>query len=210
MEAQGIPVPHMLWADPDGTWLERPFSIGRWLPGTADVAPLVGTEPGDGHRRAVRRRAGPACTPSIPSSPASTSSARRRRETAALEQIELFELGYHKQRLEHFPAIEYMIRWLKKHQPVASRVSIIHGDFRLGNFMYDGDEFVALLDWEQVHLGDPLEELAFMYWALWSLEALVPLEDFIACTRRRPGSPSTATPSRSTGCSSSSRCSWCS
>ena len=44
MEAQGIPVPHMLWADPDGTWLERPFSIGRWLPGTADVAPLVGTE----------------------------------------------------------------------------------------------------------------------------------------------------------------------
>ena len=44
MEAQGIPVPHMLWVDPDGAWLERPFSIGRWLPGTADVVPLIGTE----------------------------------------------------------------------------------------------------------------------------------------------------------------------
>ena len=82
-----------------------------------------------------------------------------------------------------------MIRWLKKHQPVASRVSIIHGDFRLGNFMYDGDEFVALLDWEQVHLGDPLEELAFMYWALWSLDALVPLDDLIVMYEQATGFP---------------------
>ena len=113
MEAQGIPVPHMLWADPDGTWLERPFSIGRWLQGTADVATLVGTERAADHRRPVRRHARPGCTPSIPSPPASTSSATPTRETAALEQVELFELGYDKQRLEHFPAIEYMIRWLQ-------------------------------------------------------------------------------------------------
>lgn len=188
MEAQGIPVPHMLWVDPDGTWLERPFSIGRWLPGTADVVPLVGTgraativdqyvdvlarlhalDPADA---GIDFLGAPTC------------------QTAALEQIELFELGYHKQRLEHFPAIEYMIRWLKKHQPMASRVSIVHGDFRLGNFMYDGDELVAMLDWEQVHLGDPLEELAFMYWPLWSLEALVPLEDLIARYERATGFP---------------------
>lgn len=178
MEAEGIPVPHMLWADPDGTWLERPFSIGRWLPGTADVVPLVGTEQG----ATILERYVAVLAQLHALDPAAAGVdflGHPTRETAALEQIELFEGGYHKQRLEHFPAIEYMIRWLKKHQPVAGRVSIVHGDFRLGNFMYDGDEFVALLDWEQVHLGDPLEELAFMYWALWSLEAFVPLEELI-------------------------------
>jgi aminoglycoside phosphotransferase (APT) family kinase protein len=188
MEAQGIPVPHMLWADPDGTWLERPFSIGRWLPGTADVAPLVGTNRAtviiDQYVDVLARLH--ALDPVVAGVDFLGTPTR---ETAALEQIELFERGYHKQRLEHFPAIEYMIRWLKKHQPVASRVSIIHGDFRLGNFMYDGDDFVALLDWEQVHLGDPLEELAFMYWALWSLEALVPLEDFVARYEEATGFP---------------------
>lgn len=188
MEAQGIPVPHMLWADPDGTWLERPFSIGRWLPGTADVVPLVGTERGDvimDQYVDVLARLH-AIDPAVAGIDFLGSPTR---ETAALEQIELFEGGYHKQRLEDFPAIEYMIRWLKKHQPVASRVSVVHGDFRLGNFMYDGDDFVALLDWEQVHLGDPVEELAFMYWPLWSLGALVPLDDLVARYEQASGVP---------------------
>ena len=104
MEAQGIPVPHMLWVDPDGAWLERPFSDRTWLPGTADVVPLVGTS-----RTATildqyvdvlaRLHALDPAAAGIDFLGAPT------RETAALEQIELFELGYHKQRLEHFPAI---------------------------------------------------------------------------------------------------------
>jgi aminoglycoside phosphotransferase (APT) family kinase protein len=80
--------------------------------------------------------------------------------------VDLFEHGFNRQRLEDFPAITYMVRWLKKHQPVAARVSVIHGDFRLGNFMWDDNGIVAMLDWEQCHVGDPLEEIAFMYWPL--------------------------------------------
>jgi uncharacterized protein YktA (UPF0223 family) len=30
-----------------------------------------------------------------------------------------------------------------------------------------------------VHIGDPLEEIAFMYWSIWSLEALCPVEEFV-------------------------------
>ena len=56
---------------------------------------------------------------------------------------------------------------------------MVHGDFRLGNFMWDADGILAMLDWEQCHLGDPLEEIAFMYWQLWTMEPFVPLEDFI-------------------------------
>jgi aminoglycoside phosphotransferase (APT) family kinase protein len=178
MAAQGLPVPHVLWVDQSGGWIDRPFSVARLLPGTADVAPLVGTDAGVAIMREyvellVRVHAiDPAAAgvdflghPTV--------------ETAALEQVELFELGYHKQAMEAFPAIEYMIRWLKRHQPVAAKVSVVHGDFRLGNFMYEGDHIVALLDWEQVHLGDPVEEIAFMYWALWSLAAFVPIDELV-------------------------------
>ena len=58
-------------------------------------------------------------------------------------------------------------------------MSVVHGDFRLGNFMYDDTGILAMLDWEQTHLGDPIEELAFMYWPLWSLEPLVPIDELV-------------------------------
>src|SRR5204863_3432847 len=41
MEGQGIPVPHMLWVDPEGKWLERPFSVARWIDGEADLTKLA-------------------------------------------------------------------------------------------------------------------------------------------------------------------------
>jgi aminoglycoside phosphotransferase (APT) family kinase protein len=110
-------------------------------------------------------------------------------ETAAFEQVDLFAQGFDKQRLEEFPAISYMIRWLSKNQPIATCVSVIHGDFRLGNFMWDDSGIVAMLDWEQCHVGDPLEEIAFMYWPLWSLGSLIPIHEFIQRYERASGIP---------------------
>ena len=127
-------------------------------------------------------------------------------QTAALEQVDLFAHGFDRQRLEDFPAISYLIRWLHKNQPIATRVSVIHGDFRLGNFMWDDAGIVAMLDWEQCHVGDPLEEIAFMYWPLWSLGAFIPIRDFMQRYERASGIPVDDAASRTTGRSSSSRC----
>jgi aminoglycoside phosphotransferase (APT) family kinase protein len=178
MEAHGIAVPHALWVEPTGKWLERPFAVSRWIEGEADLAKLADApnleQILENYIEILARvhtvDLGAAGVdflgnPSV--------------HTAALEQIELFDLGFEAQRLEEFPAITYMVRWLRKHQPVASRVSVIHGDFRLGNFMWDDDGIVAMLDWEQCHVGDPLEEIAFMYWPLWTLESLIPLPELI-------------------------------
>jgi aminoglycoside phosphotransferase (APT) family kinase protein len=178
MEAQGIPVPHMLWVEPTGKWLERPFSVARWIEGEADLTKLA--EAANLERILeqyieILARIHNLDLHSAGVDFLGTPTA----ETAALEQVELFEHGFNRQRLEGFPAITYMVRWLKKHQPVASRVSVIHGDFRLGNFMWDDNGIVAMLDWEQCHVGDPLEEIAFMYWPLWTLEPLIPLTEFI-------------------------------
>ncbi len=186
MEQQGIPVPHMLWVDPDGKWLERPFSVSRWIDGEADLTRL-------------------AAAPNLPAildqyvdilarvhnlDPAAGGVdflGSPTRQTAAGEQVELFASAFDKQRLEEFPGISYLIRWLRKSAPTTPRVSIVHGDFRLGNIMWDDTGILAMMDREQCHLGDPLEEIAFMYWPLWSLAALVPIREFVARYERASG-----------------------
>ena len=39
----------------------------------------------------------------------------------------------------------------------------MHGDYRLGNFLEADGRITAILDWELVHLGDPVEDLG---WAM--------------------------------------------
>jgi aminoglycoside phosphotransferase (APT) family kinase protein len=178
IEASGIPVPHMLWVEPTGSCLDRPFSVARLITGNSDLSKL-GAEP---HLDQILQQYIEilARVHTVdPSAAGVDFLGDPSRETAAAEQVELFAEGVERQRLEDFPALTYVIRWLRKHKPVASRVSVIHGDFRLGNFMWDDDGIVAMLDWEQCHLGDPLEELAFMYWPMWTLEPLVPLEQLV-------------------------------
>ncbi len=188
MEQQGIPVPHMLWVDPEGKWLERPFSVARWIDGEADLTKLA-TEP---HLPAMLDQYVEILARIHNLDPAAAGVdflGNPTAETAALEQVDLFASSFDKQRLEDFPGISYMIRWLRKNAPVAPRVSVIHGDFRLGNFMWDTSGIVAMLDWEQCHVGDPLEEIAFMYWPLWSLGALVPIREFMARYEQASGIP---------------------
>lgn len=82
-------------------------------------------------------------------------------ENAAARQIDEWEANYQRWRLRAHPMIHYATRWLRANTPVAPRVSIIHGDYRLGNFLAIGEEITAILDWELVHLGDPHEDLAW-------------------------------------------------
>jgi aminoglycoside phosphotransferase (APT) family kinase protein len=186
MERQGIPVPHMLWVDPDGTWLERPFSVARWIEGEADLTKLAAAPHLDALVEQYVEILGRVHNLD-PAGAGVDFLGNPTAETAALEQVDLFANGFDRQRLEEFPGISYLIRWLRKNQPTAGRVSVIHGDFRLGNFMWDDAGIVAMLDWEQCHVGDPLEEIAFMYWPLWTLGTLVPIREFVARYERVSG-----------------------
>lgn len=59
------------------------------------------------------------------------------------------------------PLMYYTMRWLVAHAPVAQRLVIVHGDYRVGNFLEQDGRITAILDWELVHLGDPHEDLAW-------------------------------------------------
>jgi aminoglycoside phosphotransferase (APT) family kinase protein len=68
------------------------------------------------------------------------------------------------------PIVRAAIRRLRATPPPpAGRIGVVHGDYRAGNFLHDGKgKILAILDWEMVHLGDPLEDLAWAMDPLWS------------------------------------------
>jgi aminoglycoside phosphotransferase (APT) family kinase protein len=62
---------------------------------------------------------------------------------------------------EPHPAIELGLWWLRENRPPARPAVVSHGDFRIGNVVVDTDGLVGVLDWEFVHLDDPVRDLAF-------------------------------------------------
>lgn len=60
------------------------------------------------------------------------------------------------------PIIAEAYGWLKAHIPSAPRTTLVHGDYRLGNFIWGGDRIAAFLDWEMVGLGDPMSDVGWM------------------------------------------------
>lgn len=59
------------------------------------------------------------------------------------------------------PQMHYAWRWLDAHAPVARQVAIVHGDYRVGNFLAERGRITAILDWELMHPGDPHEDIAW-------------------------------------------------
>lgn len=82
---------------------------------------------------------------------------------AALEEAyrDLDALG------EPHPALEWGLRWLLDHPPGELPPVVVHGDFRIGNLLVDGEGLVVVLDWEFAHLGDPREDLAWPLVRAW-------------------------------------------
>jgi aminoglycoside phosphotransferase (APT) family kinase protein len=84
----------------------------------------------------------------------------------ALAQIEewerqLDEIG------EPLPAVELGLRWLRLNAPAPAEPRLVHGDFRLGNFIVDGNGLAAVIDWELAHRGDPAEDVGWLCIRSW-------------------------------------------
>ncbi len=76
---------------------------------------------------------------------------------------------------EAHPAFELAFAWLLAHRPVAQRRSLVHGDLRLGNLIIGPDGLHAVIDWELVHLGDPMEDLGWLCAKAWRFGARPPV-----------------------------------
>ncbi len=78
------------------------------------------------------------------------------------------------------PLVEFGFAWLDAHLPVPPGPPVlVHGDAGPGNFMFEAGRMTALIDWELAHLGDPMEDLAWL-----SMRSVMePIPDFPACIR---------------------------
>ena len=52
-------------------------------------------------------------------------------------------------------------------RPADVAATLVHGDFRNGNFIVGPEGIRAVLDWELAHLGDPLEDLGWLCVKSW-------------------------------------------
>ena len=113
---------------------------------------------------------------------------------AALRQARLWKDVYDRRRPEAVPVIDAALGWLEANAPEADRVTLVHGDFRTGNFLYeDAPGITAMLDWELAHLGDPMEDVGWASLKFWSgaglAGGLIEPEEFYRRYERVSGIP---------------------
>lgn len=66
------------------------------------------------------------------------------------------------------PMIDFVAMWLLKNLPRNQRVTLVHSDFRNGNFIVQPEKgIVAVLDWELAHIGDPMRDLGWLVTRSW-------------------------------------------
>lgn len=79
-------------------------------------------------------------------------------------QVRRWTKQYRAAETERIEEVERLIEFLPRSVPEQTRLSIIHGDYRIDNLIYapDRPEVAAVLDWELSTLGDPLADLTYL------------------------------------------------
>ncbi len=101
-------------------------------------------------------------------------------------------------RLEEAPLMTVVENWLRRNMPVVDRISLVHGDYRSGNFLFDEatDTITAILDWELAHFGDRHCDLAWVLFEVFVMTieqgrrlccGMLPRDEIIALYERKSG-----------------------
>ncbi len=157
----------------EGAELERPFFIMRRVDGGAAGSPF-NADPFGEHAGAIGEQFF-TILGRIAGEPLEGLPILKAAETPAVDGCWRRELDYWAGVIEDDeqhpqPIVRAAIRRLRRDPPPpAQRISVVHGDYRAGNFLHDGKgKILAILDWEMAHLGDPLEDLGWAMDPLWS------------------------------------------
>ena len=164
LERSAVPTPIVHWMDPDGRFLGAPSVVMERMPGACDYMILNGTRPLPERLQLAHafldilvgihavdwRALGLGFRLGVPEgSPSNT-------------ELRYWEVEYRRVQLEPHPELDYVLVWLRENAPPAEAIVLVHGDFKPGNALVEGQHITAKLDWETAHLGDPLEDLGWI------------------------------------------------
>jgi aminoglycoside phosphotransferase (APT) family kinase protein len=79
-------------------------------------------------------------------------------------QISRWTKQYKLSETELMPKMERLIEWLPQTIPPQHGSSVVHGDYRLDNMIFekDANRVLAVLDWELSTLGDPIADFSYL------------------------------------------------
>jgi aminoglycoside phosphotransferase (APT) family kinase protein len=78
-------------------------------------------------------------------------------------QVARWTRQYRDSQTDELPEMERLIEYLPASLPEQSRVSIVHGDYRIDNVVFDDEgKLTAVLDWELATLGDPVADFSYL------------------------------------------------
>ena len=175
---QPVRAPEVVWLDADGSELGRPAMVMTRYDGNNDHFILQGGDgrPDEDSRVGIAsqmvdlmieihaldwRNAGLDEVLAVPADPA---------EAAIDEWAAVIE----RQSLEPQPVLAYIEQWMRRNRPEPGEITVVHGDVKPGNVLFDGDQVQVLLDWETVHLGDPAEDVGWVTNPLRRVEHQIP------------------------------------
>ena len=78
-------------------------------------------------------------------------------------QVARWSKQYEASKLEDFEPMDRLIEHLPQCNPADSRSAIVHGDYRLGNVIFDSERpcVASVLDWELSTIGHPFADLGY-------------------------------------------------
>lgn len=170
-----VPVPRVYWVDPDGRWFPEPALVYAYAEGVAKPTSVVSgsvTGIGTNFGPRLRRLLGPqfvkylAATHTFDHEQADLDAFSRpaigSTDSAQL-QINRTLRVWEEDRGEEFALMDVAANWLQRNVPTLDRASVVHGDYRAGNFLFDeaSGDFTAVLDWERAYIGDRHRDLAW-------------------------------------------------
>jgi aminoglycoside phosphotransferase (APT) family kinase protein len=168
-----VPVPQMLWLEEASEPLDHPFFIAEELRGFQAAPQLLFAGGYDAVLRTTAERKWTILGEIAKADPRALG-LDRWMDVPALDacwkrELDHWEAVIDKDEAEPYPITRAAIRWLRANPPPpAQKLSVVHGDYRTGNFLFDeAGEIRGVLDWEMCHLGDPLEDLAWGLQPVW-------------------------------------------
>jgi aminoglycoside phosphotransferase (APT) family kinase protein len=168
-----VPVPEAIWLEEDPAHLDYAFCVMQELSGLEASPMVLLAPPYAEHREKIGAQKWRILGEIAKADPKALGLVGVMQEVAPdacwRRELDYWTGVIDADELEPQPVMRAVIRWLRNQPPPpAQKLSVVHGDFRTGNFLCDTDGNIhAILDWEMAHLGDPLEDLAWGINPVW-------------------------------------------